>query len=100
MGGANVSLSRKSSQQSELPRQILGYLARHPDAQDSLEGILQWWLLEQQIMHWESQVRETLDELVAQELLIEHVGGDGRTHYRINRRKAAQIRALLQPGPE
>ena len=92
-----MSLGRKSFQQSELAQEILGYLAQHPDAQDSLEGILQWWLLEQQITHWEAQVRKVLDDLVAQKLLLERVGSDERIHYRINRRKAAQISALLQP---
>ncbi|HZS09161.1 MAG TPA: hypothetical protein VFD58_30280 [Blastocatellia bacterium] len=92
--------SRSASQPSELAREILDYLVEHPDAQDSLEGILEWWLLEQQIKYWEARVREALGDLVAQKLLVERAGGDGRIHYRLNRRRAAQIRALLGRKPE
>jgi len=95
-----VRNSRSASQPSELAREILDYLVEHPDAQDSLEGILEWWLLEQQIKYWEARVREALGDLVAQKLLVERAGGDGRIHYRLNRRRAAQIRALLGRKPE
>ena len=38
-----------------IAREILGYLLRHPDAADSLEGLARWRLVE-------ATVRRTLDE--------------------------------------
>jgi len=32
-------------------REILAYLADHPDAQDTLAGIFEWWLLERKITY-------------------------------------------------
>ena len=83
---------------AEIAQEILAYLAEHPGAQDTLEGIVQWWLLEQEIQRRTAQVRAALAELVARELVLERQGKDGRTHYRINRRRSAQIRELLKSG--
>lgn len=95
-----MSQSRGSSQQPELAPQILGYLLNHPQAQDSFEGILHWWLLEQQITYWKEQVQTTLDALVAQKLLLRRTGRDGRIHYRVNRRRLSRIHALLAASAE
>ncbi len=86
-----MSKRQRTSGQSEIAQQVLAYLAEHPQAQDTLEGILHWWLLEQQIKHWATEVQEALVELVAQGLLVEHEGLDGQIRYRINQSKAAEI---------
>lgn len=77
-------------------REILAYLAEHPDAQDTVEGIVEWWLLEQKIKRHTAQVKEALAELVAKGLVLERKGKDARIHYRVNRRKSGEIRALLR----
>jgi hypothetical protein len=77
-------------------REILAYLAEHPDAQDTVEGIVEWWLLEQKIKHHTAQVQEALAELVTKGLVLKHEGRDTRIHYRMNRYKAEEIRALLK----
>ncbi|HEX8180446.1 MAG TPA: hypothetical protein VF525_12945 [Pyrinomonadaceae bacterium] len=74
---------------------ILTYLAENPEAQDTFEGIVEWWLLEQKIERQTLAVRQALEELAAQKLIIARRTKDLRTHYRINRRKAKDIRALL-----
>jgi len=61
-----------------------------------MEGIVQWWLLEREILRSTSKVQTALAELTAQGLVLERKGQDKRTHYRINRRKSATIRALLK----
>ena len=75
---------------------ILAYLAEHPDAEDTLEGIMQWWLLEQRIKHWTAEAQSALDELVEEGLVLVRRDSDGRAHYRLNRRKAKNIDTLLK----
>jgi hypothetical protein len=81
---------------SQITYDILGYLAEHPEAQDTVEGIIEWWLLEQQITRQTNKVREVLAELVSKGLILERKGEDLRTHYLINRRKSEEIQALLE----
>jgi hypothetical protein len=74
---------------------ILAYLAEHPDAQDTLEGIVEWWLMDQRIVNQTARVREALDELVNGRLILERQSKDSRTHYRINRQKTKEIIARI-----
>jgi len=76
----------------QVVREILAYLAEHPDAQDTVEGIVEWWLLEQKIKHHTAQVKEVLAELVIQGLVLEHEEKDARIHYCMNRRLVAYLR--------
>ena len=75
--------------------EILAYLVDHPEAQDTVEGIVEWWLLEQQIKRQAANIKKTLTELVARGFILELKGEDSRTYYRINRQKLQEIRALL-----
>ncbi|HWP43514.1 MAG TPA: hypothetical protein VNO14_09790 [Blastocatellia bacterium] len=90
-----MKLSSRTAEPADIAKEILAYLASHPDAQDTMEGIVEWWLLEQEIRRSTALVNAALAELVSQGLVLERLGRDGRTHYRINRKKAARIRALL-----
>lgn len=65
-------------------RKILDYLKHNPSAEDTLEGIAQWWLLEQQIRIETARVQAALKRLVERNLLIVRRGADGRTRYRLN----------------
>jgi hypothetical protein len=76
-------------------REILAYLSAHPGGQDTLEGIVEWWLLEQTIRHLLTETRAALRELVADRLVLTRQGSEGRTYYRVNRSKLQTIRALL-----
>lgn len=60
--------------------EILARLADHPQAQDSVESIVGWWLLEQQLKRAATQVRATLKQLMADSYLIERTGKTGRTY--------------------
>jgi hypothetical protein len=90
----------EQSEKMKIAREILAYLAEHPCAQDTLEGIVEWWLLDQAIRNWTKNVRDVLMELVAEGLVIERKGRDGRTHYRVNGRKRRAIRELLDLRPK
>jgi hypothetical protein len=78
---------------SPLAKEILSYMARNPDAQDTLEGIVEWWLLEHRIRTGTTLVRKALGELAALGVVDETVTAD-RTRYRISPRYRDQLHAL------
>ena len=75
---------------------ILEYLNENPQAQDTLEGIAQWWLLQQQIKRSTSLIQNLLNELVEEGFLIFRQGMDHQIHYRINREKEKEILELMK----
>ncbi len=88
-----VTIDVHRPEKEEIVREILSYLSEHPDAQDTLEGIIQWWLLERKIKYQKGLVQEALAELVAKGSVDKHKGMDSRSYYQINRgkRKEADI---------
>ncbi len=81
---------------SHIVHEILAYLTEHPDSSDTLEGIIQWWLLEQRIEHGIVKVKEALAELVTKGLVIQNEGQDSRIHYRLNQSKYEEILTLIK----
>ena len=81
---------------SQIGYQILAYLVEHPEAQDTVEGIVEWWLLERQIKFQTARVKEALFELVCNGLILEKKGSDLQTHYRINQAKFKEIREFFK----
>lgn len=79
----------------ELALQILSYLAANPEANDTVEGIEQWWLLEQRIHEQTARVERALSELAAAGLVAASRGADGRTRYRLAPGREPEIGALL-----
>ena len=53
--------------------QIL-FVGTKKQAQDSIEGIIEWWLVEQEIKHQTTAVKEVLTKLVQDNLLVERRG--------------------------
>ena len=72
--------------ESSIESRILDYLAASPAAQDTLRGIVEWWLLKQQIVQTTADVERALTKLIAQRKVSTHVGSDGQTYYRNFRR--------------
>jgi hypothetical protein len=87
------------SDKAEIESGVLSYLVGNPLARDTLEGIVEWWLLEQKIKHNIAEVNDVLDELVAKKLVLKYKSPDARVRYGINRRKVRDIRALLKRTP-
>jgi hypothetical protein len=79
-----------------LADEVLAYLLRHPQAQDTMEGIAEWWLLEQRIRHAVAEVEVALSELVRRDFLVARQCRDGRTYYGLNRDKEREIRRHLR----
>jgi hypothetical protein len=55
----------------ELARAILRYLEAHPEAKDTVEGIAQWWLLQEWNEHLLVQVEQAVSLLLSQGLILE-----------------------------
>jgi hypothetical protein len=68
---------------SETAQLILDYLLRNPEAQDTLEGIVQWWLPEQHFTTRVATIKAALQELIDAKLVIEHRGKDAQISYRM-----------------
>lgn len=64
--------------------EILDYLARHPDAQDTIDGILHWWVLDSCIRKWSPTIAETVAQLVERGFLQEKPSTDGHVFYRVS----------------
>jgi DNA-binding IscR family transcriptional regulator len=92
----HVKPKNRISGQSQVACEILAYLAEHPEAQDTVEGIAEWWLMEQQIKRGIAQIKNALTELVTQGLVLERKGRDGRIHYCLNRQRSGEIGMLLK----
>ncbi len=89
-----------SSKESEIAHEILAYLNERPEAQDTVEGIAQWWLLERRIFHQVSMVRQALTDLVKEGLVLERTGLDSNTRYQLNLERREEIRKLLKEKAE
>lgn len=77
-------------------RHILQYLIDHPDAKDTLQGILQWWLPANMVGWEEEDVREALDELLAKGWITQRRLISSEMLYGLNKVKIEEIRSFLQ----
>jgi hypothetical protein len=81
---------------SHVAKAILAYLLDHPDAQDTLAGVAEWWLPEEEANTQLAIVKDALDQLVTQELVLERRSKDLQTHYRINDQRLKEIEQLVR----
>jgi hypothetical protein len=95
--GRGVRRRTGKIEKSQIAREVLAYLAEHPKAQDTLEGIIEWWLLEREIKRQTTLVKEALGDLVATGLLIEcRSTGDAHVRYQVNRDRLREIPQLIE----
>jgi hypothetical protein len=69
---------------AELARAVMGYLAEHPQAMDSAQGIAEWWVMRQQVGVEVTAVTKVLQQLV-DEGQIEKVDSANGPLYRLRR---------------
>ena len=74
---------------------ILRYLDQNPNAADTIEGILEWWLPKQSIFEEEKVVERALDEMVKRNLILTIRSSDPRQHYRLNTDCIQEIRRMI-----
>lgn len=70
-----------SADVNEVARLILSYLETNSDAGDTLEGIIKWWVLSQQLNESMTVVQRALDELKDKGIIVERQGPDRRVIY-------------------
>lgn len=61
--------------EDDLARRVLSYLAEHPQATDTLEGIAEWWVMREQVRVDVHLLERVLRRLTQQGLLEEIHGG-------------------------
>lgn len=74
---------------------ILSYLSDNPDAGDTFDGLVEWWLLDQKIKFETRNVSEAVAHLISEGLIVEHEEADSRIIYKVNQDKKQAIRKLL-----
>ena len=88
-------LKNKCVETQETSHKILAYLMDNPDAQDTFEGIVDWWLLQQDIMRNVALIRQIVDGLLQEGFLLERQGDGRRKYYQLNRERLPEISALI-----
>jgi hypothetical protein len=64
-----------------LVREVMTYLSMHPDAADTVEGILRWWLTRVRVEEAAADVQRALDMLVERRVVVKRQLPDGRIIY-------------------
>jgi Fe2+ or Zn2+ uptake regulation protein len=75
---------RQSQQDQDVAQAILGYLAEHPEAMDTPEGIAEWWLMRERVRVSVPTIMRVLHHLTESGLLDELGTGD-TVRYRLRR---------------
>src|SRR5215471_21195189 len=73
--------------------EILLHLEHQPHAQDTLDGVLDWWLLRNRMVKV-SEVKAALRKLVEDDWLLVRRTMNGRLLYRLNMAKAPSLPGL------
>lgn len=74
---------KDSTDEFGIRKQILEYLVAHPEAEDTLEGVVHWWLQEWQHKHFLPQIKKALESLVKSGVVERREIGQS-TLYRLN----------------
>lgn len=64
----------------EMTDAIVRYLAEHPQASDTLDGIAEWWIMRQRVEVEFTTLKEVLRQLTESGLLEEIGEGDNRRY--------------------
>jgi hypothetical protein len=91
------SLSDKDQAESveQVIREILQYLVEHPDAKDTMEGILKWWL-PVGCGKGHERVQKALDFLTSNGWLTKRETIPPKRLYGINKERLSEIRDFLR----
>lgn len=80
---------------AEVQRGILKYLAEHPLAKDTVEGIVQWWLADMVQPPGTVDVQRALDMLVLQGWLAVTKRSPSNTLYGLDESRRGKVQEFL-----
>ena len=69
----------------EVAYDILRYLIRNPSSQDTIKGVIDWWLLERKKKYQRCMVQKALDMMVKHRLVIKRKKPDSQFVYKLYR---------------
>jgi len=90
-----MKLKNESDESRETSHKILAYLMDNPDAQDTLKGIVDWWLLQQDLRRNVALIKKAVDGLIRNGFLLERLGNGRTKYYQVNRGRLPEISALI-----
>lgn len=85
---------------AEVVRAIVRHLLRHPEAKDTVEGILAWWLPAGGAGFTAEDVQHATAALSADGWLEVRAFGPSRTVYGLNRARRAEMPGFLRDGSD
>lgn len=81
-----MRITPRRRDKARIAREILAYLTDHPDAGDTLEGIMEWWMLERKIKFESSSVEQALNELVTKGDVLRVKGKNSKVYFNLNKK--------------
>lgn len=72
----------KSRLETELAQAVIDYLAEHPQAMDTLQGIAEWWVMRQKVRVDVEALARVLRQLTEQGIL-EQIGSEEDARYHL-----------------
>ena len=91
-----TKMKNKLDETKETSHKILAYLLDNPDAKDTMDGIMNWWMLQQDIKRNVALIKKTVQALLHAGLLLVRHGTDSTKYYQVNRARLAEISALIE----
>ena len=76
-------------------REILCYLIEHPDAKDTIDGILRWWLRKGDVELRKEEVQRAIDELISKRWVVMRETTPSQAVYSVDKQQLPEIRAFL-----
>ena len=93
--GQSTHSDEENQRQQKLTREILTYCVEHPDAKDTVEGILTWWFPAGAARWRVEEVKTALRLLTAQGWLTSRSMRHSEEIYGLTKEKVAEIRMFL-----
>ena len=89
--------NHEDQETAAIAQEISDYLTAHPNAADTVEGIVKWWLTRQRFESATDRVQKALDYLVAEGLVSKKAVAGGRVVYAVAKQQEMRKRLLRDP---
>jgi hypothetical protein len=85
-----------SQEESKIAFLLLKYLQKTPDARDTLEGIIEWWLFQERIDLSSQRVKNVLSYLIAEKVMRTRIFNNQRICYELNPEKKSDLGLVIK----